>query len=135
MTDTSSEYEGGCLCGAVRYRLHGAPDWSAHCHCRSCQKATGAAFATWVGVKKDKFEVTEGRLAIFNSSPGVERSFCGRCGTSLTYVAEERWPGEVSVLAPTLDDPGVAAPTAHVWVEHQLAWVKLADELPRREQF
>jgi hypothetical protein len=86
-------------------------------------------------VKKDKFEVTKGRLAIFNSSPGVERSFCGRCGTSLTYVAEDRWPGEISVLAPTLDDPGIAAPTAHVYVEHQLAWVKLADGLPRREQF
>jgi hypothetical protein len=47
----------------------------------------------------------------------------------------KRWPGEISVLAPTLDDPGVAAPTAHVYVEHQLAWVKLADGLPRREQF
>ena len=136
MTDTTRKFEGGCLCGSVRYQLQrGAPDWSAHCHCRSCQKATGAAFATWIGVKKDKFEVTKGRLAIFNSSPGVERSFCGRCGTSLTYVAEDRWPGEISVLAPTQDDPGVAAPTAHVYVEHQLAWVKLADGLPRREQF
>jgi hypothetical protein len=86
-------FEGGCLCGAVRYRLQGAPDWSAHCHCRSCQKATGAAFATWVGVKKEKFQVIVGQPTICNSSPGVERSFCGRCGTSLTYVAESAGRG------------------------------------------
>ena len=135
MTDTSEEHQGGCLCGAVRYRLHGAPDWSAHCHCRSCQKATGAAFTTWAGVKTESFEVTIGQLTVFNTSPGVERGFCGKCGTSLTYVAKERWPGQVSVLAPTLDNPGIAAPTVHVYVEHQLSWVKLDDGLPRHEQF
>jgi hypothetical protein len=131
----SKEFDGGCLCGAVRYRLHGAPDRSAHCHCRSCQKATGAAFATWVSVKKEKFEIINGQRAVCNSSPGVERSFCSRCGTSLTYVAEEGWPGEIGVLAATLDDPSVATPTAHVYVEHQLPWVKLADGLPRRARF
>ena len=131
----SKEFDGGCLCGAVRYRLHGTPDWSAHCHCRSCQRATGAAFATWVGAKRARFEIVKGQLAVCNSSPGVERSFCGRCGTSLTYVAEDRWPGEIGVLAATLDDPSLAAPSAHVYVEHQLSWVKLADGLPTREQF
>jgi len=135
VTDKSKEYQGGCLCGAVRYRLHGTPAWSAHCHCRSCQKATGAAFATWVGVKRENIEIIAGDLAIWNSSPGVERSFCGRCGTSLTYVADERWPGEVSVLAATLDDPGLAAPTAHVNVENRISWVKLGDGLPVHEQF
>lgn len=65
----------------------------------------------------------------------MERGFCGACGTSLTYVAEEGWPGQVGILAPTLDDPGTAAPTAHVYVEHQLPWVKLDDGLPSHEQF
>src|SRR5262245_58987787 len=134
MTDTRGN-QGGCLCGAVRYRLDGLPDWSAHCHCRSCQKATGAAFTTWVGVKRANFAVTEGQLAICNTSRGVERGFCGRCGTSLTYVDEERWPEQISVLAPTLDNPNIAVPTAHVYVEHQLAWVKLADGLPTHRQF
>ena len=135
MTDTSEEHQGGCLCGAVRYKLHGAPDWSAHCHCRSCQKATGAAFTTWAGMKKENFEVTRGQLTVFNTSPDVERGFCGKCGTSLTYVAEKGWPGQVSVLAPTLDDPGIVAPAAHVYVEHQLPWVKLDDGLPTHEQY
>lgn len=135
MTDTSEKHQGGCLCGAIRYTLHGAPDWSSHCHCRSCQRATGAAFTTWVGLKQENFEVTKGQVTICNTSPGVERGFCGRCGTSLTYVAEEGWPGQVGVLAPTLDNPGVASPTAHVYVEHQLPWVKLDDGLPKHQQF
>ncbi len=135
MTDKSESHQGGCLCGAVRYTIHSAPDWSAHCHCRSCQRATGAAFTTSAGMKKENFEDTKGRLPVCNTSPGVERGFCGRCGTSLTYVAEEGWPGQVSVLAPTLDNPGIASPGAHVYVEHQLPWVKLDDGLPTHERF
>lgn len=135
MTHSTDDHRGGCLCGAVRYTIHGAPDWSAHCHCRSCQRAIGAAFATWVGARKENFEVTEGQLAICHSSPGVERGFCVRCGTSLTYVAEAGWPGQVGILAATLDDPAVANPTAHVYVMHRLPWVKLADGLPTHERF
>lgn len=135
MTESNELPEGGCFCAAVRYRLHGGPDWSAHCHCRSCQRATGAAFTTWVGVKSESFEITAGVLAICATSPGVERGFCGRCGTSLTYVAKERWPGQVSVLAPTLDEPAVATPTVHVYVAHRLPWIKLADGLPIRDNY
>ncbi|MCH7634971.1 MAG: GFA family protein [Proteobacteria bacterium] len=134
MTDTSEEHQGGCLCGAVRYTLRSAPDWSAHCHCRSCQKATGAGFATWVGVKEENFEVSHGRLAICVSSPGVQRGFCDQCGSSLTYVGD-RWPGQVSVLAATLDEPGIATPTAHVYVEHKLPWVRLDDDLTKYKRF
>lgn len=135
MTDTSEVYHGGCLCGAVRYNIQGAPEWSSHCHCRSCQRATGAAFTTWIGLKKDNFEITKGRIKVCNTSPGVERGFCDQCGTSLTYVAEEGWPGQIGILAPTLDNPAIAPPTVHVYVEHQLPWVKLNDGLPTREQF
>jgi hypothetical protein len=135
MAEIPVEHQGGCLCGAVRYAFRGPPGWSAHCHCRSCQKATGAAFTTWVGVKSEQFGIIKGQLAICRSSPGIDRGFCGACGTSLTYVAEERWPGQVSILAPTLDDPGVATPTAHVYVKHQLPWVQLADGLPRHAEY
>ena len=131
----SDVHEGGCLCGAVRYAIKGDPDWSAHCHCRSCQKATGGAFTTWVGLKSENFEVTEGQIAIWKTWAGVERAFGGGFVKSLTYVAEEGWPGQISVLAPTLDDPGVASPGAHVFVEHRLPWIKLDDGLPTHEQF
>jgi hypothetical protein len=129
-----TEHQGGCFCGAVRYRFDGLPDWSTHCHCRSCQRATGAPFTTWIGLKKGRFSIFKGQLKVYQSSPGVERGFCDKCGTSLTYVAE-RWPDYVSVLAPTLDDPSIAAPTSHVYVDHQLSWVKLNDGLPTHQQY
>ena len=134
MTETKKHYEGGCFCGSVRYTISGLPDWSAHCHCRDCQRAVGAAFTSWIGVKSENFKVTKGKITTCKW-PGVERGFCGYCGTSLTYVAEEGWPGQVSISAATLDDPGIATPTSHVYVSHQLPWVKLDDGLPRHEQF
>ena len=131
----SEEHAGGCLCGAIRYEITGDPDWSTHCHCRSCQKATGAAFTTWVGLNTGNFKVTSGEITTCQTSPGGERGFCGHCGTSLTYVAEEGWPGQVGVLAPTLDDPTIAKPAAHVYVEHKIPWVNLNDGLPLRPRF
>jgi hypothetical protein len=134
MNDVSDAHHGGCFCGSVRYAIRGMPEYSAHCHCRSCQRAIGAAFATWIGVKAENFAITAGTLAVCNTSPGVERGFCGRCGSSLTYVGD-KWPGQVGVLAPTLDDPAIANPSIHVYTERQLPWVKLGDELPARKQF
>ena len=134
MVDSSKHYEGGCFCGAIRYQLSGGPEWSSHCHCRSCQLAVGAAYTTWVGVKAENFEVTRGTIAT-HALEGVERGFCSACGTSLTYIAEEGWPGQVSVLAPTLDDPGIASPAAHVYLDHKQPWVKLCDDLKQFQKF
>lgn len=133
MSDTSMKHEGGCLCGAVRYRLHGEPTYSAHCHCRSCQRATGAGFVTWVGVKPENFEVTEGRITFCATSPGVQRGFCGQCGSSLTF-AGDGWT-DIGITAATLDDPGTAKPSSNVYVAHQLPWVVLDENLKRYERF
>jgi hypothetical protein len=134
MTASKEHHEGGCFCGAVRYKITGLPDWSSHCHCRSCQRAVGAAYTTWIGVKAENFEVTKGEISTFTLA-GAERGFCSSCGTSLTYIAEEGWPGQVSLLAPTLDEPGIASPSAHVYLDHKLPWVKLGDELEQYPQF
>ncbi|MGH6960301.1 MAG: GFA family protein, partial [Dongiaceae bacterium] len=117
-------------CGAVRYSAAGAPRWTAHCHCRDCRRSTGTAFATYVGVARERFAWSGETPQQFHSSPGVIRWFCGRCGTPLTYQGE-RWADEMHVLAGTLDDPAALQPQAHVYVAHQLPWLKLADGLPR----
>ena len=122
--------EGGCLCGAVRYRFDGEPLWVAHCHCGSCRRNTGAAFATFVGVRSGEFRYLCGSPQRFESSPGVFRSFCGACGTPLTYEAE-KYPGEVHINIGSLDEPGQFRPQAHVFVAEQLGWLELADSLPR----
>ncbi len=133
MTDTSQGHHGGCLCGAVRYTVRGAPAYSAHCHCRSCQKALGAGYATWSGFAPENFVVTEGELTIFASSPGVERGFCRQCGTSLTYAGDD-WD-TMGVTTATLDDPGIAKPTRNVYLEHQQPWVALDENLKKSERF
>ena len=87
-----------------------------------------------IEIKEENFEVSHGRLALFASSPGVSRGFCDRCGSSLSYAGED-WPGQIAVLAATLDEPGIATPTANNYVEHKLPWVRLDDDLTRRERF
>ena len=133
MTDTSQDHQGGCLCGAVRYTVRGAPTYSAHCHCRSCQKALGAGYATWSGFEPENFEVTQGEITFCATSPGVQRGFCGRCGSSLTYTGEG-WD-TIGITTATLDDPEIAKPTSNVYVEDQRAWVVLDDNLKKFERF
>lgn len=140
MAETGQQLQGGCLCGAVRYEIDERPAAAAHCHCRSCQLALGAAFATWAKVPKDQFRIVRGEIARCETSPGVERGFCGRCGTSLTYdaageVEGQDWLEDAWFSAVTLDDPSIVRPTAHVYISHQQPWIRMGDGLPRFSEF
>jgi hypothetical protein len=121
---TEPEHTGHCLCGAVRYRALGAPKWIANCHCASCRRATGAPMATFAGFEAERFSYIAGAPVRFHSSPGVTRSFCGHCGTPLTYEGA-RWPGEIHVLVGTLDRPEDFRPTHNAFVEERLPWLRL----------
>jgi len=125
MTEATSEHTGRCLCGAVRYRALGTPKWIANCHCASCRRATGAPMASYAGFAAERFAYTARAPVRFASSPGVTRSFCGCCGTPLTYEGA-RWPGEVHVLIGTLDRPEDFPPTRDAFVEEKLPWLHLA---------
>ena len=71
---------GGCLCGAVRYKLTTPAKSTYHCHCLMCRKLHGALFATFSVFAAASWEVTTGQLSVYNSSPGVTRQFCATCG-------------------------------------------------------
>jgi len=140
MGANKSKYEGGCYCGAVRYQIVGPPAWSGHCHCRSCQLALGGAFVTWAKIAAEDFSVTKGRVKICEKSPGIKRGFCGDCGTTLTYAAEQEvegqdWTAAAWFSATTLDDPSILEPKTHVFTSHQQPWVKLADGLRSFPEF
>ena len=77
--------EGGCLCGAVRYRVRGSTVASGICHCRSCRKTASAPTLPFATFPTAAFEITHGALTDFRSSAEVTRSFCGRCGSPLAY--------------------------------------------------
>ncbi len=124
---------GGCLCGEVRYRATGEALWVVHCHCRWCQQASGAAFLTYVGSRIEDLEWVNGAPTIFKSSAEVERGFCARCGSTLTFARPGR--GEIDVCAGTLDDPHGIDPEEHIFTDQQLAWLHIEDGLPRHGRF
>lgn len=127
---TETVLTGGCLCGDVRYQVDQAPVWVGHCHCWSCRRNTGSAVATFVGVSGASFKVLCGTRSFYESSPGVRRSFCARCGTPLAYEAD-KFPGEVHLLIGTLDDPNSFRPQFHVHCAERIPWFEIRDGLAR----
>ena len=127
-----AERTGGCLCGAVRYRASAEPIVVTHCHCRMCQKQSGAAFVTWAAFPTKSFAFTQGTPVTHRSSAKAERTFCAACGGTLTFRHDES-SHQVDVAAGSLDDPGAIAPIDHIWTSSQVGWARLADRLPRHK--
>ena len=121
--------EGGCFCGAVRFRASDAPTQSMICHCRSCRRAAAAPAVPWVTFRREAFTLTAGELVTHRSTPKVRRGFCGACGTPLTYAHDGR-PGEVDVTTISLDEPDAFPPTYHAQLGDDVSWVKFGDGLP-----
>jgi len=123
---------GGCLCGAVRYELRAAPTSSALCHCRSCRRASGAPVVGWITVARAALLMTRGTPARFESSPGIFRQFCGRCGSALTY--ERQADATIDITTASLDDAESFPPTCEVWTSDRLAWQPLQPALAHHER-
>jgi hypothetical protein len=119
--------EGGCLCGAVRYRIDRPPLATAICHCVTCRRAAGAQSVAWATVPADGFACVAGDPVRHASSPGVTRCHCARCGTSLTYQCEA---STIDVTVASLDDPEAVPPRREIWLAHRLSWEPTD---PRRE--
>jgi len=115
-------HRGGCLCGDVRYRITGEPLATTLCHCRSCRLASGAPAVAWVVVRRADFVIERGDPIAFRSSPAVERTFCGRCGTSLTYRRDDS-PASIDLHTATLDAAAAFPPTREIWLEEKLPWM------------
>lgn len=116
-----SVIEGGCFCGAVRYRVTGTPRASTLCHCRSCRRACGAPTLAWLILNARDFHIVAGEPERFRSSDNVTRQFCPRCGTQLTYQNETQ-PDTIDITTASLDVPDAYPPTKEIWLEHRIAW-------------
>jgi 3-methyladenine DNA glycosylase AlkD/uncharacterized protein (DUF952 family) len=130
---SESSREGGCLCGAIRYRADGAGTDATLCHCGTCRRAAGAPAVAWVTFPLARFAFTRGEPSRFRSSTQVERTFCARCGTPLTY-AHQAAPDAVDVTTGSLDDPAEFPPRDHTWTSHALPWMDDLAGLPRFER-
>lgn len=117
-------HKGRCLCGAVRFRAQGAPKWTGYCHCESCRRHTGAPVSAYAGYEQEFVAFSGQPLATYESSPGVRRGFCPRCGATMTYEGA-RWPTEIHIHVGAFDDPESFPPTDAAFAEERLAWVHL----------
>jgi len=121
---------GSCLCGGVTYEIAAPIEELSHCHCSMCRKAHGAAFATFARVPAAAFRITAGADLVkrYQSSDPVTRSFCGTCGSNLTFVFAGM-PEHLWVAAGSFDeDPGVR-PSAHIFVASKAPWYEITDQL------
>ena len=119
---------GGCLCGAVRYRVTAEPALVGVCHCRDCQKFTGSAFSFLVAVPLASLETT-GTFKTFakpgDSGSPIVRRFCPECGSSIAEEAATR-PGLILINGGTLDDPTIVSPSLEIYCDRELPWARLA---------
>ncbi len=126
-------FEGGCLCGAVRYRAASSPLRSVICHCSMCRKHSGAPVLAFVHFPIQSFVWIKGQPTRYRSSEFAERGFCARCGSTMT-MHEEVLEDRVQVTVGSLDTPERVRPDDHVWTQEQLPWFQVLDKLPRFPQ-
>jgi hypothetical protein len=119
---------GHCLCGQLRFEIHGDPQWVAYCHCASCRRHTGSPVTCFVNFRLETVSFS-GELSRFHSSPGVTRSHCARCGTPIAYETEKR-PGEIDLYVNAFDSPESFPPQAHAHYEERVPWFETRDDLP-----
>ena len=123
---------GSCLCGSVRFEVRGALGRAGHCHCSMCRKAHGAAFGTYARVKRDEFVLLSGAgdIAAYASSPGVARTFCKVCGSTLQWMTDKR-PDSLDISLGTLDDDSGVRPAMHIFTASKAPWFEITDDLPQ----
>ena len=79
---------GRCLCGQVTFEFEGDINWCGHCHCESCRRNTSSVVATFYAVPRSAYRFTGQLPKSYASSKGVERLFCGNCGSPIAYQAD-----------------------------------------------
>lgn len=121
---------GRCLCGDVAYEYSGRENWRAYCHCESCRRNTSSPVTAFFGVPRGACRFTGKEPSAYESSPGVRRLFCGRCGSPMAYESD-RFPDEIHLYAASLDRPEDYVPQGHVYCAEQLPWFDVRDSLPR----
>ena len=131
------EVEGGCYCGAVRYRAQGDPLFKGQCHCRECQYISGGHPNVVMGMPEPGFAYTKGTGKQFRRSDlerPATREFCAECGTHMITRAPAL-PGAVLIKIGTLDDPSVfGGPQMVIWTIDKQAFHHVPEGVPAFER-
>lgn len=128
----TSEFQGGCLCGAVRYESKAGPAMAGHCQCHDCRKSSGSGHCSHLAVPKDAVSIT-GAVTIYDrpadSGNMVSRAFCPNCGAPI-YSINSAIPDLIFIRASTLDDLEVFRPQVVVYASRAASWDYVDPELP-----
>lgn len=129
-------YQGGCLCGAVRFEITGPIRNIIYCHCSMCRKAQGSAFATNGIVDANDFSFVqgEGDMTAYESSPGQSKYFCQRCGSPIISRNTKR-PEQVRVRLGVIESDLDERPECHIFVSSKANWEDLDVDLPRYDTY
>jgi hypothetical protein len=123
------DQQGGCLCGAVRYRVTDKPVRGSACHCTFCQKRTGSAFGLGAYFKQEDVEfLKDGERRIYQHRSDetgryIRLEFCSTCGTQVTWTIEAL-PGLRAIGVGTLDDPKSVSVNRFGWFRSAHPWIK-----------
>ena len=129
--------EGGCACGAVRYRLTSDPLFTHCCHCLNCQRQTGSAFVINLLIEGDRVELLAGDpqpVEVPRDDGSTQTIF--RCPTCQVALFSTYGRPEVRfVRAGTLDDPSGVTPDVHIYTRSKVGWVVIPDAVPAFEVY
>lgn len=129
---------GGCLCGAIRYECAGEPVFTLRCHCRDCQKQSGAAHVPAARMPSEGFRIVQGTpkryVTTADSGNEIARVFCGDCGTPL-YVQVSTRPDIVGLRVCTLDDASWFKPDADIFMQSAQPWDHADAGVPRYKTY
>lgn len=131
--------EGGCTCGAVRYRMASKPMFVHCCHCRWCQRETGASFALNAMIEADRVVLLQGEPEVVStpshSGKGQRIARCPRCRIALWSNYAGAGDAVRFVRVGTLDDPDRLAPDIHIFTASKQPWVVLPPHAPAVEEY
>jgi hypothetical protein len=134
MTSPSYPLEGRCTCGAVRYRMLTKPLFVNCCHCRWCQRETGASFALNAMIEAERVELLQGDVDMVdtpsNSGKGQKIARCPRCHVALWSNYAGSGERVRFVRVGTLDEPDALPPDIHIFTASKQPWVTLPPDAP-----
>lgn len=137
--EQDSSLEGGCTCGAVRYRLTGEPMFVHCCHCRWCQRETGSAFVLNALIETDRVALLRGAPEAVNTPTSSGRGQtivrCPACRIALWSHYSGMGEAVCFVRVGTLDDPDRLPPDIHIFTSSKQPWVVLPPGTPAVNEY
>src|ERR1700682_6497516 len=131
--------DGGCTCGEVRYRMTSKPMFVHCCHCRWCQRETGASFALHAMIEADRVSVLKGEVEVVdtpsNSGKGQRIARCPKCQIALWSNYAGAGDAVRFVRVGTLDEPDRLPPNIHIFTSSKQPWVVLPPNMPAVEEY